>query len=352
LTGSPLARFLLVAYVLLAVYATLYPLAGWRDPGVPAWAFLGAPWPRYLTGFDLAANFAGYLPYGFLCALALQPGLRGAPAVLAAALTGGGLSLALEAAQSFLPARIPSNVDVLANILGAIAGALAGARFGPRLLEGGPLRHLRSSLFLPGARVDLGLTLLALWLFAQLNPATLLFGTGDLRNLLAVPAGAAHAAELFVAIEAVTAAANLAAVALLASVLVAGGAPARTIVCGLIGAALVVKTLAFAILMRAENVLAWATPGAQLGIAVGALAALAALSWPRGLRLALAAALLAAATALVNFAPPNPYLAAILKVWAQGHFLHFNGLTHLVAAAWPFAALGYLVFLAARRAPP
>jgi len=347
--ASPLARFFLVAYVLLAVYATLYPLAGWRDPGVSAWAFLGAPWPRYVTAFDLAANFAGYLPYGFLAALAMHPALQGRSAALAAALTGTVLSLALEAAQSFLPARIPSNVDVLANILGAAAGALAGARFGPRLLEGGPLKRLRTRFFEPGAQADLGLTLLALWLFAQLNPATLLFGAGDLRDLVAGPAGPAYGAEFFVAIEAGTAAANLAAVALLASALSASAAPARSIAFALVGMALVVKTLAFAILMRAENVLAWLTPGAQLGIALGTLAALAAMSRPRGLRLALAAALLAAATVLVNIAPPNPYLAAILKVWAQGHFLHFNGLTHLVAAAWPFAALAWLAWLAARR---
>jgi hypothetical protein len=38
-----------------------------------------------------------------------------------------------------------------------------------------------------------------------------------------------------------------------------------------------------------------------------------------------------------------------LKVWSQGHFLNFNGLTRLVSAAWPFAVLGYLIYLAAAR---
>jgi hypothetical protein len=56
-----------------------------------------------------------------------------------------------------------------------------------------------------------------------------------------------------------------------------------------------------------------------------------------------------AATVFVNLAPPNPYLTATLKVWQQGTFLNFNGLTRLVGALWPFAALGYLIFLAARR---
>src|SRR5690348_15578983 len=107
---STLARFLLAAYVLLIVYASLYPLAGWREPGAPVLAFLVAPWPRYVTGFDLAANFLGYVPFGVLCALALYPREAGGRAVLAAFLTGAVLSLAMETAQAYLPARIASNV--------------------------------------------------------------------------------------------------------------------------------------------------------------------------------------------------------------------------------------------------
>jgi hypothetical protein len=41
--------------------------------------------------------------------------------------------------------------------------------------------------------------------------------------------------------------------------------------------------------------------------------------------------------------------AEILKLWHQGHFLNFNGLTRLVTLLWPFAAIGYLIVLAARR---
>ena len=42
-------------------------------------------------------------------------------------------------------------------------------------------------------------------------------------------------------------------------------------------------------------------------------------------------------------------LAASLKVWQQGHFLNFIGLTRLVSALWAFAALAYLIYFAARR---
>ena len=64
---------------------------------------------------------------------------------------------------------------------------------------------------------------------------------------------------------------------------------------------------------------------------------------------AAAAVLLMAATVLVNLSPPNPYFTATLRLWHQGHFLNFNGLTRLVNGTWPFIALGYLIYLASRR---
>ena len=48
-------------------------------------------------------------------------------------------------------------------------------------------------------------------------------------------------------------------------------------------------------------------------------------------------------TVLVNMAPHNPYSAAALAVWRQGHFLNFNGLTRLVASLWPFLTLPFLL---------
>jgi hypothetical protein len=251
--------------------------------------------------------------------------------------------------QSFLPVRSPSNVDVLANLAGATTGAIVAAVFLRWLLSGGPLRRLRAQAMTPGAAADLGLALLGLWLFAQLNPVALLFGSGDLRDLFAGAAGEPHKAELFVSIEAAITAMNLAAVVALASAGTRPEAPLRRLVVLLVVLALAVKTFAFAVVMRAENVFAWLTPGAQLGLAGGIVLAMVALWLPRTPRLALAAMLLMAATVLVNLAPPNPYFAATLKVWEQGHFLNFNGLTRLVSAAWPFAALGYLVYLASSR---
>jgi VanZ family protein len=344
--GSPLARLLLAVYLLLVVYASLYPLTGWRDHGGSPFEFLATPWPRSTLWFDVISNVLGYAVLGLLAVLALRPGLRGAGAITAALVLGAGLSFLMEAAQSYLPARTPSSLDLLCNAAGVLAGALAGLRAGPWEQ---PLRDWRARALLPGAQADFGLALLGLWVFVQLNPAMLLFGVGDLRDLLQGPLGPARAPELFVAIEAVTAAANLAAVALLVSAIAAPGAPVRAMVVALVLVAIADTTFAFAVILRAQDGFDWLTPGALQGLLAGLVVALLAVGLPRMARLTLAAVLLMAAAVLVNLAPQNPYMAAMLKLWQQGHFLNFNGLTRLLATLWPFAATGFLIHLAGRR---
>ena len=76
--ASAFVRIGLLFYGLLVVYASWYPLSGWRDNGLAPWAFLAEHMPRYWTAFDLAVNVAGYVPLGALTVLALYPLLRGA----------------------------------------------------------------------------------------------------------------------------------------------------------------------------------------------------------------------------------------------------------------------------------
>jgi VanZ family protein len=349
--AMPLARLAFVVYLLLVVYASLYPLEGWHDHGLSPFAYLSSPLPRNVMSLDVALNILGYVPYGFLCVAALYPRMRPLVALGIALASAGLLSLSLEAVQSYLPTRVAANLDVLCNLAGAACGAALAVFAVPALL-GGPLQRLRNSAFLEGTDIDFGLALLALWLFTQLNPVTLLFAAGDLRDWLTSGIGRARAPQFFVSIEAFIAAANLVSVALLLSALVRPGRSARTMFLALALAAVGTKTAAFGILLHAENVFLWLTPGAQFGLAAGIVVALAALGLPRAARLAAAAVLLMAATVLVNLAPLNPYLSASLKLWQQGHFLNFNGVTRLVSTLWAYVALGYLMLLAARRRDP
>lgn len=345
---SPLARYLLLAYVLLLVYGSLHPFSGWRDQGAGAYTYLAGGLPRYITAFDLVTNFAAYLPLGFFALLAFHPHLRGARALIAAGFAGCALSLNLEALQTYLPSRIPSNLDFATNGLGAFAGAGLALRFGVGLLSRGRMHALRHRWFLDGHQYDLGLVLLGLWLFTQLNPVTLLFGNGDLRGLLEPAPAALHPAVVFIQAEALVSACNLVAVGLFASCLTQDGRPLRRLLLSLLAGALALKTVAIGVLLKAQDVFAWLTPGAQLGLAGGAGILVLAVALPRAARRALSGLLLMAATVLVNQAPENPYFASALQQWPQGYYLNFNGVTHLVSLAWPFVALFYLMLLAPR----
>jgi VanZ family protein len=349
--ASPLARYLAAVYLLLVAYGSLYPLAGWRDQGLSPLAFLGAPPPQYFTGFDVALNVAAYAPLGLLAVLALAPRLTGVAAAAAATLGAIAVSLVLEAAQSYLPERIPSNADLAANALGAALGAAAGVAIVGHLSPEAGLRRARARLFGAGHAVDVGLVLIALWLFTQLNPETLLFGNGDLRDLVgATPE--LYPAETFVRIEAGVAGVNVVAVALFVVLLVAAGGPRRRVAAAAIVAALAARTAAFAILFEPQAAFAWLTPGAAAGLVIGGAAALLVAGLPPAASVALCGLALMAGTALVNLAPENPYLAHSLAVWWQGHFFNFNGLTRTVSALWPFAALVFLLAMATRPRVP
>jgi len=343
---SALARYLFVAYALLVVYASLHPFFGWRDRGLPPLAFLTAPFNRPMPVFDVVVNVFGYLPLGFLAALAAYPRLRGAGAFAFGSVCAILLSFALESLQLYLPSRTSSNLDLLANAAGAAAGALAavaGTR-ALRLEEG--LRRLRERRMLPGRGIDLGLVLIGLWLLSQFNPETLLFGTGDLRDLFRTPSGKLHPAEVFVRVEAGVACGNVFAAGLLAFCLCAPGQPTRVLAVALVAAALAVRSFAFGLLIGPQAVFDWVTPGALYGTASGIALLLIAAGFPRTVQLALAGLALLAATAIVNLSPANPYLTATISLWQQGPYLNLNGVTRVVSAAWPFAAMFYLVLLA------
>ena len=343
---STLARYLFVAYVLLVVYASLHPFSGWRDRGLPPFAFVAAPFTRPMPVFDMVVNVIGYVPLGFLAALAAYPRLRGGRAFVFGFACSLLLSFALESLQLYLPSRTSSNLDLLTNAAGGALGALAAVA-GTRALrlEEGLLR-LRERFMLPGRRIDLGLVLIGLWLLSQLNPETLLFGTGDLRELFRAPSGKLYPAEVFVRVEAGVACGNVFAAGLLLFCLCSPGQPVRVLAVALVAAALAVRCFAFGLLIGSQAVLDWVTPGALYGTASGIALLVVAAGFPRTVQMALAGLALLAATAIVNLSPANPYLTATLSLWQQGHYLNLNGVTRVVSAAWPFAAMFYLVLLA------
>ncbi len=341
-----LSRYLALAWFGLVVYASLHPFSGWRDTGVSSIAFLEGGWPRYWTVFDLVANIAVYLPLGFFLTLALS-GIPGRfSALILATLLAGGVSFGLETVQTWLPSRVPSNLDLACNSLGGLLGALWAQSVGPRVFA--RIAALEHQLIAPIPHAELGLTLLGLWLLVPLSPETLLFGAGDLRQMLGLTGAMPFAAESFVMIEACITAFNAVAVGLIVRMLCARLLVAYLIVPLFLLLCLTVATLAAAILISPADALAWLTPGVRLGLLVAIAILTGALALPATPRLMIAALALMAGTVLVNLAPPNPYSAAALATWRQGHFLNFNGLTRLVATLWPFLTLPFLLLTSRR----
>lgn len=345
-TPPTLPLYLAAAYTLLVIYASLHPFFGWRDSGAPISAFLFAAWPRYWTRFDFVTNALAYIPLGFFWVPALKPRYGIVAAASMAAVLGACLSLSVETLQNFLPSRVPSNLDFASNSAGALLGALAGVRWGAELLDGGALHSLRTRLIGEGKMADAGLLLLALWLLTQLNPGILLFGNGDLRDLLGLFGLAAplpYDANHFSWLEAGVTATNTLTLGLLLGCLLR--TKQRLMVMAVLSLALLIKSFSLSLLMNGSSSLAWATPGNVAGLIAGTALWLVASFLPGGARRILAALSLLLGTTLVNLAPENPYLAAILQVWQQGHFLNFNGVTRLASALWPFVALPWLMLL-------
>jgi VanZ family protein len=303
----PLAQ----AYVALIFYASLYPFTGWRDQGIAPWAFIPVPWPKYWTGFDIAVNLFGYAPLGFLLALSflrrrgrsVRPGNGRAIAV--ATLVAAVLSFSMEALQSYLPSRVPSNVDFGFNTLGAFLGA---AIAGGLELAGAIDRwsRFRLSWFVDEARG--ALVLLALWPFAL----------------------------LFVALGA------LIPCLLGFSVIRSAGrrAPFALVV---VTVGVLVTALSAALSWGPAHAWAWLGPSVTLGLGVGLGAAMLLLLLPRRGCAAVLLLLLVVHLSMLNQAPTSAYFAQTLQTWEQGRFIHFNGLGQWLGWAWPYAALVYVL---------
>ena len=358
--SSPLARGACAVYALLLLYSGLSPWRGWRDLGVAPLAYLTAPVPRHLTTFDLIVNILGYVPLGALVVLALHPRTRGAIAVLIAVVAGALLSGTIEALQTYLPSRVPSNIDLATNTLGALAGGVLAAPFASSLIDRGRLADLRLRWF--ERRPSVLLLLVSLWPLAQISPEPMLFGSGDLRETLGEavsalggtwpsldPAGFGPAE--FVLAEAFVVSAALLAVGLAFASAMRSVAPRAALLVALLLAALAVKALAHGTLFGPDRAVAWLTPGAYGGLAIGMLALLAASAGPVHWRPRFALVALAAALVAVNVVPVNPYFLVNMQEWRQGVFLNFNELASWLSTLWPYAlGLVLLTHAAAARA--
>ncbi|MGA8513152.1 MAG: VanZ family protein [Burkholderiaceae bacterium] len=358
------ASLLTALYVLLVLYASLYPFNAWRDQGLNALEFLTAPWPLYWGQFDTAANFAGYVPLGFLATLAmLRTSLRPWP-VLWVTLAAAALSLTMEALQTYLPQRVPALSDWLLNCGGALLGAWLA-----RSLEAlGVIDHwsrFRRRWFTRDARSPL--VLLATWPVALLFPPAVPLGLGQIFERVEAALEATLAHTPFLAWlpvrgqdlqpmaplgELLCVALGLLAPCLLGYAHIQGSMRRAAFFVAVCAIAISSSSLSAALSYGPEYAWGWVSKPVWFGLCTGAALALLCLSLRRRTCLALLLVVLAWQLSLVNLAPSTPYFAQTLQSWEQGRFIRFHGLAQWIGWVWPYVALLLaLVKLSQRETP-
>ncbi len=355
---------LALLFVVLVLYASLYPFEGWRLPGASPWGFLWAPRPRYWITFDLVSNLLGYVPLGFLLALAMMRAGWSRWAWPLAVLLPTLLSLAVEALQSFLPMRVPSNVDLALNA----AGAVLGASLATLLLRLGMLRRwsqFRADWFRPEAHG--GPVLLALWPAALLYPLSVPYGLGQVSQRLEGALVRLLDGTPFLdwlplsggSLQPLGPVAEIACIALgLVAPMLMGyadlrSAGRRAVFLGMLMAcALAVAGLSMALTYGPVHAWSWVTTQALLGLAAAAVLGGLLLWLPTRLCHVFMLLSLAVSLTLLNRSPASPYFAQSLEIWEQGRFIRFHGLSQWLGWLWPFAALWFGVQALARPGRP
>lgn len=347
---SLLRRYLLAGYVLMLVYASLSPFAGWQEQGLGFIEVLASPFRHTYTAFDAITNCLAYLPLGMLLALTLRTYVASWRNLLITATGAMLLSLLLEYLQMYLPSRISSNADVLTNTLGAMVGGglvlvIAPTRWFVRATQ------WRIDLFQRGHGVDFGLALLMLWMFAQINPTLPMLGNVFITE-------SAH--RIFVTTpeapfnlwESIAVALNLLMIGLLLQTLLRVRRDAAIALMIVLCVVALAKFIAAAVLLKSWALMLWLNSEAMLGIVVGILVLWAmhslsrvALLWGTAI-----AALAYLVLALWVLDSGTPSTAMRLYHWRYGHLLNYNGMSQIVSGMFPLLLMAYLWRTSRRRA--
>jgi VanZ family protein len=355
--GTALMRALGLLFAASIAFATLYPLVDWRLRAAGGFTFLLGGLPRYWTWFDVLSNVLAYGVLALLLTLGWLSRARPWVAVAAVTVAGSLLSLSLEAAQSYLPARVPSLLDWLANTLGSAGGAWLGATLNRAAQRPDRLAvPVRDRWYEQGP--PMGWVLLLMWLSAQLVPQRLLFATGhvepaaqrlldrvwpvdtpDLSMLAGRLWGGVAPTGYGVAIEAGVVVCAVCTVGALAFALVHGPRRRFALVAGIALVAAGLRSIATQMVYGPTAPFAWLTPGAQGGLVVGTalLYGLETLG-PRW-RAVAGIVTAAAGVVLVNVAPEDRYFDTMVAGMQAGQLSNLHGLLRAVSFVWPMLAI-------------
>jgi VanZ family protein len=353
----------LAVYVLVIVYVSLTPFFGWR----PAESFALFSWPKYWSIFDIGINVIAYVPLGALIAAMWRFRARrrlGSSAVPTAVdiqawiigvLAATALSLLLEYVQSFLPGRVSSMLDWVANSCGAILGATA-VLVPPGRAALARVELWRHRHFAYGAETDWGLLLLALWLFAQMNPAIPFFEAGNVINTAinsnqifpyAIDEQPHPYDPLFLLPQAVAITFNVCGFALFLSLLLHPANRVWMSVFVIVVLGFVAKVSMAALLLKAPLLIAWMGPGTVIGLSAGFLLFTFFSQHSFRARAFSATLMVFAGALLTKMAGIYGAWSDTLRLfdWPYGQLLNFASLTRWTHEIWPLLALIFLATL-------
>lgn len=346
---------LALSFIGLIVYASLYPFSDWRDQGIAPWAFLAAGWPRYWTWFDLSSNVIGYVPAGFLLAVSAWRTGRGRRVIWRTTLVCAALSLCMETLQSYLPERVPSNVDLGLNTVGAWLGAALATSL-EKLGAIDRWSRVRARWFVPDASG--GMVLLALWPVALLFPAAVPLGLGQVVERLEPALAEALSSTPFLEwlpvrdmeLQPLVPAAEFMCVLLgalipsLVGYCIVVSRRQRAVLVLLVLCIGVLSTgLSAALTYGPQHAWDWAQRPVLAALVAAPFIAMLLLMAPARASASVALLALGIYLSLLNQAPADPYFSQTLQTWEQGRFIRFHGLAQWLGWLWPYAAVAYLL---------
>ncbi len=346
---------LALATICVIVYASLYPFADWRNQGISPFGYLAEPLPKYWTWFDVGANVLGYAPLGFFLALASLRGARKLWPFTVAVLGAMALSVAMETLQTYLPSRIPSNLDLALNAAGALLGA-CGAWLLQKTGVMDRWSAFRQRWFASDARG--ALALLLLWPLALLFPPAVPMGLGQVFERLEAALAGTLEGTPFLAwlpvremeLQPLVPGSELLCVALGALIpcllgycVIRTAAQRATFAAAMLLAGLGMSGLSAALSYGPEHAWAWLDAPVRVGMVLAAILCVVLLPLRRRGAAAFALLALCAHLALLNQSSTSAYFAQTLQTWEQGRFIRFHGVAQWLGWLWPYAALAYLL---------
>jgi VanZ family protein len=341
--GIRLRTYLVAWYALFIVYGSLSPFTGWKNQGLDFWAVLTTPLLQTYSWFDAVVNLLAYIPFGLFLGLIIRARFNQGWSILLTTLSGVMLSASMEYTQMYLPSRVSSNLDLLTNSISTLAGVLLAAGITPSAWLALHLTRWRVRLLQAHGSRDFGLALVALWMFAQINPSIPMLGNVFISEVMRPLFATAHT-DPFNWLESMAVALNLLMLGMLLLTLLRQRQHAVSALLLVLFLVALTKFIAAALLLKSWALLLWLNSEAVLGIFTGVLLLLAASSLSRPRLLGIAAitsqAYLILAHGVLDSGAPSA--AMRLYLWNYGHLLTYNGLSQTITLIFPFLLLGYL----------